>query len=219
MPIDIEVGQVFGRYTVLTDLGSNGKNHYYGVRCSCGQVREVRSYCLTSGESQSCGCLAVELSTTHGDAHSPTYESWAHMKRRVLNPLDAAYSYYGGRGITLDKRWLDYSNFLADMGKCPPGLTLERIDNDGPYSPENCKWASRKDQSNNRRSNVLLEFGGLRLNIAQWAKRTGIKKGTLHYRIKNGWSVEDALQTPTLSLTECGILGAQARWEGGQICP
>ena len=118
------------------------------------------------------------------------------MKSRTTNPKNIGYHRYGGRGIRVCERWLKYENFKADMGEPPEGMTLERIDNNGPYSPENCRWATRTEQNNNTRSNRMLTFRGKTQTIMQWAREIGVSFQVLWYRIARGWSVDRALTTP-----------------------
>lgn len=130
---------------------------------------------------------------------SPTYYSWANMKTRCFNQNSTEYKRYGGRGISICDRWLDFKNFLDDMGEKPEGMTLERIDNYGDYQPDNCEWATPEEQANNTRNidrAERFEYNGLRLTIKEWAEKIGIKRTTLGMRLQSyGWSVERALTT------------------------
>jgi hypothetical protein len=125
---------------------------------------------------------------------TPTYVTWVTMRRRCNNKNFAQYPSYGGRGISVCARWDDFENFLADMGYRPDGLTLERIDNDGDYAPDNCRWATHKEQCNNRRSSRLIEMDGETKTLAQWCEDLGVSYGLVSMRIRLGWSEEDALK-------------------------
>lgn len=126
--------------------------------------------------------------------HSATYYCWARMIQRCTNPKHTRYKEYGGRGIQICDRWMSFSNFLADMGTKPDGKSLDRFpNNDGNYEPGNVRWATVKEQQNNRRS-VRIEHGGVTLTIAEWAHRSGVPYPRLWARIKLGWSMAEALQ-------------------------
>jgi hypothetical protein len=116
------------------------------------------------------------------------------MHGRCRNPNNSAYKDYGGRGIAVCERWEIFENFVADMGIPPKAHTLERIDNEGPYSPENCRWATRKEQQNNRRSNRVLRIGGMTKTIRQWSEHAGLPYNTIRERLERGWSAEDAVR-------------------------
>lgn len=125
------------------------------------------------------------------------YRAWAQMKTRVLNPNRKGFHRYGGRGITIDPRWVhSFETFLADMGPCPDGFTLERKDNDGPYSPENCRWASQEEQALNKSTIHFLTLRGVSLPASEWSKRIGMNYWTLMNRLHLGWDPERALTTP-----------------------
>jgi hypothetical protein len=204
-------GEQFGRLTVLRREGRQRSYATWLCRCSCGTEVVVVSRFLVRGSTRSCGCLASEMSRerakkqthrrTHGRSKGDrTYTSWLHMRSRCLKPENPAFPDYGGRGITVCDRWKDsFENFLADMGECPEGMSLDRYpDNDGHYEPGNCRWATAKEQARNRRNSRTLEFNGQRRTVAEWSEQTGISQQTIGQRIdRRGWSVERALTTPT----------------------
>lgn len=112
------------------------------------------------------------------------YYSWRNMRRRCTNPADDSYSHYGGRGITVCERWESYDAFVEDMGHPAPGLSLDRVDNSKGYSPENCRWATVREQLNNQRRNVVIEHNGIKMTIGQWATHLGLQYSTLHKRLE-----------------------------------
>jgi hypothetical protein len=152
-------GQVFGRLTVIERFRSRKGRVTWLCRCSCGKLRELPSNDLTTGHTTSCGCLRRERllasNTTHGHSarsgNTPTYRSWKSMRLRCLNSGSTGYECWGGRGISIDPRWDKFENFLADMGERPKGRTLDRIDVNGNYEPDNCRWATHMEQRMNQR--------------------------------------------------------------------
>lgn len=192
-------GMKFGRWTVVECVGKDKRhNSLWGVVCDCGNKRILRTADLTSGRSRSCGCLNRELSAeankTHGMGYTPTYNVWQHMKKRCYNPNSDSYHNYGGRGIRICERWLNsFENFLEDMGECPEGYSIDRIDNSGHYTPDNCRWATRSEQSRNKRNNTLITYKGETLCIAEWAERLGVRHSTISTRYRKGWTIEECL--------------------------
>lgn len=199
-------GQTFTRLLVLSEA-DRGKDRqiYWNCICSCGNIKKVRSDHLRNGSIASCGCLKQELTvlrqTTHGQRTekytSKEYACWCHMKNRCYDLNSAAYKNYGGRGITVCDRWLNsFENFYEDMGNCPPGLMIERKNNNGNYTPGNCVWATPQEQGNNRRTNKWIKFNGKIKTVAQWARYLGINVNTLYTRLYVGWSDKMTLTTP-----------------------
>lgn len=128
-----------------------------------------------------------------GESVSPTYKSWLKMKERCSNPKDISFRNYGGRGIGYDPSWNDFSVFLRDMGERPVGYSLDRLDVDKAYGPANCKWSSRKEQANNKRTNVMLTVDGVTKTMTEWSEATGVKVGTIWRRFSVGYSSEDCI--------------------------
>ena len=136
------------------------------------------------------------MSFIHGMSYSREYISWQTMKARCYNKNNDHYKNWGGRGIAVCDKWKNsFENFYEDMGKRPAGTTLDRINNDKGYSPENCRWATMKQQENNRRNNHLITYNGKTMTISQWSERLNFKKHIIGERLKRGWSVEKALTT------------------------
>lgn len=156
MTLDL-VGQTFGRLTAIGRAGVDKyRNSLWRCVCQCGAVVTIKVYSLRSGATRSCGCLQREsvarASTTHGMTDSPEWRSWKAMKGRCENQKRDDYERYGGRGIRVCDRWLSFDNFYADMGPRPDGCSVDRVENDGNYEPSNCRWATPKQQSDNRRA-------------------------------------------------------------------
>src|SRR6516162_1801432 len=172
-------GRKFGRWTVLGRAhNSIAGQTRWRCQCSCGKCGIVQGASLKRPSGGSCGCANIDAtvarSTKHGHATngiSPTYHTWAGMKSRCTNPLHKNYSLYGGRGIIVCERWLNsFEAFLADMGEKPAKKSLDRINNDGPYSPENCRWASQKQQCRNSKINRLITCNGVTKTIIEWSE-------------------------------------------------
>jgi len=145
-------GQRFGRLVVISENTKKKKHDiYWWCQCDCGEITCAQGNNLKSGHKKSCGCLSMESRTKHNFYKTNTYSTWQAMKSRCQNPKNRAFKHYGGRGISVCERWQDFTAFLSDMGEKPSGKCLERIDNDGNYCPENCKWETQIEQMHNIR--------------------------------------------------------------------
>ena len=140
----------------------------------------------------------AEKNKTHGLSKEPGYRSWKDMRARCLNPSNSEYKNYGGRGIGICERWSDFANFHADMGPRPNGLTLERINVNGNYGPDNCTWATRAEQMCNQRRNVKITIDGETKTLEHWARQRGILGSTASYRYRQGKPLEEVLSTRDL---------------------
>lgn len=190
-------GKRIGRWIVISYAGKSRWN----CRCDCGTLGKPDAWRLASRTSLSCGCLHHEMvaarNRTHGQPKDKTYHTWSQIIQRCDNKNNPSYHLYGGRGITVCKRWRRYDNFLADMGRpASSDLTIDRINNNGHYRPSNCRWATHKQQNRNRRDNVSVSFGGKTMLICEWADELGVSCDTLYQRRYHGWPVERMLTEP-----------------------
>lgn len=191
------VGKVFGRLTVVAYSHTTNKKVHWICQCACGACCAICASSLKEGNTTSCGCYQREKVTTHGMRDSSEYCVWGGMLSRCTNPSTANYSGYGGRGITVCPEWKSFEQFYADMGPRPsPKHSLDRIDNNGPYCKENCRWATIKEQCNNRRSSRMLTHNGEARTVSQWSEKLELNLSTLTSRLRLGWSDEKAITTP-----------------------
>ena len=204
------IGKQFGMLEVVGYAGfvneGRQKEHYWYCLCDCGHLSKKRQRCLCSGDTRSCGCLGDKVRNEwiasrfrRGPHATKLGVIWRTMKRRCYNLNSKQYENYGGRGILICDEWKDFPAFYtwAISSGYSEGLTIERINNDNGYSPDNCKWVTRKVQANNRRTNRPITFNGVTLNLVQWAEALGITKGSLAQRIdKFHWSIEESLTIP-----------------------
>lgn len=204
-------GQKFGRLTAIRYTGKRtkcGHNAIWTCLCDCGKTVEATGSDLRLGRKISCGCAKQDrmsmLNRTHGRRNERLYGVWVNMRRRCRDANAACYKDYGGRGISVCDEWQDYETFRqwalengydenAEFSKC----TLDRIDVNGNYEPNNCRWVDAETQTNNRRSNHVITYMGETLTITQWAKRIGVRTSLLQKRYAAGWSVERMMTKPS----------------------
>lgn len=192
-------GKRFGKLVALENCANRCGNRTCLIcLCDCGTYKHVSYSNLNRGDTRSCGCVLRisgigQRTFKHGEIHSRAYSIWRSMKARCLRVTHKNYNRYGGRGIQVCERWLDFKNFLEDMGAPPIGMTLERTNNDGPYSPDNCRWATRIEQSNNTSTNTHLTYNGETLTLMEWARRFNVTRSSIRSRKRRGWSDETVL--------------------------
>jgi len=189
-------GQKFWRLTAVRP--TEGVKWIF--RCDCGaEIERVRAQVMR-GNTKSCGCqkrdATVARNTTHGNSKHPLYQRWAGMVQRCNNPNHVGYKNYGARGIKVCDRWLKFENFLADMGMPKEGESIDRIDVDGDYTPENCRWASSAEQARNTGRNVVVTVNGKSMTVRDWEIEKGVSRGAFQRRVDLGWPLEKAVTEP-----------------------
>lgn len=199
------VGNVYGRLTVLERLPNSVKKRAVRCLCECGNETVAFVANLKRGNTKSCGCFRNQVTgdraRTHGMDATPEYRTWNHIWNRCTNKNDISFPKYGARGIYVVPEWKTFEQFFADMGYRPgPEYSIDRIDNDGPYAPWNCRWATNKEQANNTRVNRVVDAFGekmsLRNAVDKWSAPLGLHYGTVISRLNLGIPAEDALTRP-----------------------
>lgn len=199
------IGKEFNEWTVISILnkivGSDNRSVRFALcKCSCGTIKEVRLLRLLNNKSNKCrGCINRDFKFKHGKRETPEYKIWVNMKYRCYNTSNKSYKDYGGRGIKVCDRWKDsFENFLEDMRERPSkDHSLDRIDNDGDYTPENCRWTDWKTQARNRRCNYLVTYNGVKKSLVEWCEKFNINYSTAHSRLERGWDIPKIFTTPT----------------------
>ena len=198
--IDI-TGQRFGRLTAVRyyDYTNNNGSRWL-FRCDCGRDVVAYSSLVRQGRTKSCGCLNQELRkgrARHGMVGTPVYNAWLHMRQRCNNQACPEYRNYGARGISVCPEWDDFSAFYdwSMQNGYRKGLTIDRIDNDGNYSPDNCRWATMLTQENNKRNNHFVTYRGQRMTVSQCARAAGVSRNSLNYRLGRGMTADEAVDS------------------------
>jgi len=195
-------GQKFGRLTVVERVDNANDGHARWLcECVCGKRVIIPGYCLTNHNTKSCGCLHREITRqinySHGhsgDDKSKTYATWRSMNRRCNNKNQKCYKNYGGRGIKVCEKWKKFEGFLQDMGEKPNGMTLDRVDNNGDYCKENCRWITNKEQQRNTRRSILVTINNIAKPLPEWCEIYQKPYKTVWARVyKYNWTPEEAL--------------------------
>lgn len=198
---EVNIGDRFGRLTVLEILPSETRYILLRCLCDCGTECVKRKSHVMGGSTKSCGCYQKETvkerMTTHGLSNSAVYHSWRNMLDRCENHNHTEYARYGARGIKVCDRWHTFSGFWADMGDTyRDGLSIDRIDVCGDYFPGNCRWATRLEQANNKRNTFFVTLDDETHSLADWCRMRNLNYQAVHARIRYGWDIEKALSTP-----------------------
>ena len=192
-------GNKYGYWTVLRRVSNNQRGSARWLcECECGKQRILTTSALSKGYSRSCGCHKNDYNRTHGGKGTRLYEIWRHMRYRCENPNNQAYEHYGARGITVCNEWHDFASFRkwAEANGYDDSKSIDRIDVNGNYTPDNCRWVDSKTQMNNRRNTPHYEYNGQTLTISEWSQKLGIPRSTILNRLKRGWEFERAILTP-----------------------
>lgn len=192
-------GQICGRLSVLGFAGV-GYDGYATWRClcDCGNVTIIRGTMLSGNRQQSCGCLQREsIITKHGRSRTRLYRTWGSMIARCRNPNHPNFHQYGANGRTVCRRWFKFENFAQDMGEQPPGKSIDRIDNNKGYFPKNCRWATRKQQQNNRKTNHRIQVDREVKTLTEWSEISGLSRYLIATRMLRGWDARKAITVPS----------------------
>lgn len=184
------VGQKFGKLTVISRVKDMYGLTAWQCACDCGGKSTVPSHALRSGHTRSCGCGLK----THGKSRTRVYYAWVEIHRRCYDPRRHYYPRYGGRGIYVCERWHKFDNFFTDMGDPPDKRSLDRINNDGPYSPENCRWATHSEQQSNRTDTVLHTAFGFTGTVRALSRHFDIPHKNIHRRLWKGMTAQQAIE-------------------------
>lgn len=193
------IGKRFGLLTVVERKPSDAKGQSMWLcRCDCGNEKIIRGHDLTQGKTQSCGCTRKYNCGLykHGLSHTRLHGIWRNIKGRCYNPNNPCYQHYGGRGITVCDEWKnDFQKFYdwSMENGYQENLSIDRIDANGAYSPQNCRWADSITQANNKRNNKVFTAYGKTMTVAQWSRETGVKYGDIQNRLNYGYSFEEAI--------------------------
>lgn len=198
-----EVGNRYGKLLVLEYAGTNGHNALWKCKCDCGKECVKLGVSLRCGHTRSCGCYHKEQLSERNTKYKVCaprrlYQTWRGMIDRCENPKAKYYCNYGGRGISVCTEWHEFETFAkwALNNGYTKELTIDRMDNDGSYCPENCKWSTKIEQENNKRSNRKVTINGETKNLCQWCELYGIKEVSVYSRMRYGWDIEKAIKTP-----------------------
>jgi len=217
IPIEEEIGKRYGRLVVIGQTEKDKYGHkVFCCTCECGSTHFATAVNIKSGRTSSCGCLKSELrirlNTTHGDTiggkQTSEYQIYTKILQRCMNPNDRGYHRYGARGITVSHSWAaSFSAFIFDMGQRPSQFhSIERIDNNKGYSKENCKWATRAEQNNNKRNNVILTWNGQSKTMSQWANELGVNYKSMRKWIRvKGLSIEECIEKSNRTRGSSGV--------------
>jgi len=197
------IGKVFNDLTVLekTDI-RQGTSVVWRCLCICGNETMACTSALNNGHKKSCGCRAIAHAKTvnyrHGGYNDPEYCVWEGIIQRCTNKNSSSYHLYGGRGIRVSDEWRkSYAAFISDMGRRPDiTYSIDRIDNSEGYHKDNCRWATKREQMRNTRKNIIITHKGESMCVTDWADRLGVKRNTLIYRIRRGWTHSRTIETP-----------------------
>lgn len=201
-PLDIS-NQKYGRLFALNYSHTENSKRYWTFRCDCGAISTKRVADVTQGKTRSCGCFDKETRSsrakTHGLTNTQLHTVWLKIRSRCNSRSDKAYPQYGGRGIALCERWNDFENFRSDMGERPSDKhSIERIDNNKGYSPDNCRWATADEQNRNTRQNRWITFQRRKYIISDLARHLGVDRKTLQHRVESGWTEAELSLPPDL---------------------
>ena len=208
-------GREFDRLKVIRYIPASEREGYgkkkdsrvWLCECSCGNTVRLRTQQLTHGKARSCGCYCkdvfrkrIEENRTHGKKNTRLYRIWGDMKDRCFNQSAKDYPRYGGKGVNICEQWVnDFQSFYdwSIKNGYSDNLTLDRIDNNGNYEPDNCRWATMKEQCRNRSNTLIIEYKGEKRPLSEWCEILNIDYHSAHWRLKNGWSVQKSFETPT----------------------